>query len=258
MRRATKIATSVLLSVALFPTAGSAQRMERPRLTIEVFGGLGNYGRFLEQLIDGTPPGFFLTPDIRERELTAENSFAFGGSLGIWPWEKTGVRLAFTWSNTDLEYEDDTGIDSDALDLEDLADLSNKTLSLEVLRYLLAHHRRISPYAVAGVAATWWGLDDEEDRGEIQSNDGDTQFRWGGVGGIGLQIRARDRIGVRLEATTFGLGNPFDGDDSFTTRSGRTAQLSPTNPRLVLPIDEPGSVRFSRYTVALTYSMPRR
>ncbi|HEX7117899.1 MAG TPA: hypothetical protein VF212_03880 [Longimicrobiales bacterium] len=244
MRMSTRSAIfgAVLAGAALLPADGLAQRGRRSddadypdaRYTVEIFGGLADYGRFLEQFAGD----FGLS---EQREVTASTALALGASVGMFPWEKTGVRLAFTWSPTDLEFQDDSGLDIDALDEDDIADLTASVLSLDVIRFLLDPSERFTPYASGGITATWWSLDDEN--GEILSED-DTQFRWGGYGAIGLQYRATRKFGVRLEVATMGLGNPFDGKDSYRTATGIT-------------FDEPSTVRLTRIALALTYSFLR-
>ncbi len=231
------VTTGAVLAGAVFlPDDAAAQRRGQfpdARFTVEVFGGVADYGRFLEQyaIVDD----FF-----GQRELTASTALALGVSVGAFAWEKTGVRLGFTWSPTELEFKDDSGIDVEVLDDDDLADLSAYVLSLDLMRFLLNPSRRFAPYASAGIAATWWSLGDDGGLDEILSGD-DTHFRWGGMGSIGAQYRVNRNIGVRGEIATMGLGNPFDGNDAFRTATGLT-------------FDEPSSVRLTRITLALTYS----
>lgn len=239
MRKAMRWAMAgvVLAGTVLLPDESAAQRTRRgefpdARFTVEVFGGVADYGRFLEQY---AMVGEFLG----ERELRASTALALGLSVGAFAWEKTGVRLGFTWSPSELEFKDDTGIDVEVLDEDNLADLSAYVLSLDLMRFLFDPSRRFTPFASAGITATWWSLGDD-DSGELISTD-DTHFRWGGMGSIGAQYRVNRKFGVRGEIATMGLGNPFDGKNSFRTATGLT-------------FDEPSSVRLTRITLALTYS----
>lgn len=255
MRNAMRLAMvgAATTCAALLPTNAEAQRMRgamfpEARFTIEVFGGLANYGRFLEQyvvLLDLDDDGV-ITDDaviaFGQREVTAKTALALGLSVGGFFWDKTGVRLGFTWSPSEIEYRDDTGTDVEIFDQDDVADLSAYVLSLDLMRFLFDPRRRFAPYVAAGITGTWWSLDDDDD--EILSTDA-THFRWGGTTSIGLQYRATRNIGVRAEVATMALGNPFDGNDSFRTDSGLT-------------FDEPSTVRFTRITLALTYSFLKR
>lgn len=222
---------------ALLPADAEAQRMRGARFpdarfTLELFGGLADYGRFLEQYV-------LVVDFLGQREVTANTALALGGSVDAFIWDRTGVRLGFTWSPSDLEYRDDSGLDVEVLDEDEVADLSVYVLSLDLMRFLLDPARRFAPYAAAGITAAWWSLGDD-DAGEIITTD-DTHFRWGGTGSVGLQFRANRNIGLRAEVATMALGNPFDGNDAFVTDTGLT-------------FDEPSTVRFTRITLALTYS----
>jgi len=250
MRNALRLAmvSAAMTCAALLPTNAEAQRMRgamfpEARFTIEVFGGLADYGRFLDQYV------FLLDVDedtvlaFGQREVTAKTALALGLSVGGFFWDKTGVRLGFTWSPSEIEFRDDTGTDSEIFDEDDVADLSAYVLSLELMRFLFDPRRRFAPYVAAGITGTWWSLDEDDDD-EILSTDA-THFRWGGTTSIGVQYRATRNFGLRAEVATMALGNPFDGNDSFRTDSGLT-------------FDEPSTVRFTRITLALTYSFLKR
>lgn len=253
MRRFGVLITAVLLAFAGTAMRAAAQhydddRERAPGLTFELFGGVADFGRFLEQvaIADVTmEDGVILVGDRFERELTAGTAFTFGGSVGIWPLDKTGVRLGVTWAPTEFEFDDDTPLEDDEFfDQDDVADLGVFVTSLDVQQYLLdPDENRVAPYANAGFAAAWWNLDD--DATAILASD-DREFRWGGVGGIGVQVGINDNWAVRAEASTFGLGNPFDDDDSY-----RVADP------VFLTFDEPSTVRMSRFTLALTYNIMR-
>lgn len=102
--KAMVVSAATLFTLLIAPDRGRAQGKWdfRPRVTLEAYGGVSTFGRFLEQEFDDG-----------ERELTASSALAVGGSIGIWPWAKTGVRAAFTVSPTEFEFEDDTGTDTD-------------------------------------------------------------------------------------------------------------------------------------------------
>ncbi|MFW6079784.1 MAG: outer membrane beta-barrel protein [Gemmatimonadota bacterium] len=252
-RNGVLITTAVAL---LFATADAADaqrdryRGDTPGVTFELFGGGADFGRFLEQVAVAeldVIDDMAVIGQRFERELTAETSFTFGGTIGVWPWEETGLRLGLTWAPTDLEFDDDTPLaDDDFLDQDDLAELGVFTLSLDVLRYLIdPREHRVAPYANAGLVGTWWDLDTGEDIEGILAND-DGQYRWGGVGGVGLEVAIARSWSARAEVSTFALGNPFDDDDAYDT----------ANPAF-LTFDEPNSVRMTRFTLGLTYSILR-
>lgn len=255
-------AAAIAIALGLAPGDADAQWKRgrngddgRPKYTAEIYAGFANFGRFLEQhaLIEGAFDLAFLG----QRELTADNAFALGGSIGIWPLEKTSVRLGYTWAKSEFKYEDDTGLDFDILDRDDLADINVHVFSLELLQYFLPLTRRLNAYVLAGINGAFWVLGDETRIIIIADDDvlfrsdlpngvaGDNQFRWGASAGLGLQYRINERFSVRLEADGFALGNPFDGDDSFVPATGLT-------------FDEPDRVTMGRYTLGLTYSFPRR
>lgn len=245
--RSTILAVGVLTAPVLAPDAEAQRRRAWPdrTWTFELFGGLANFGRFLEQYADVEIIEIIDDIDdfdvlfVGQRELTAGNSFIFGGSAAYRIWDKTHARLAFSYTASELEFEDDSGTDSGLLDDDDLADLGVFVLSLEVFRYVLDPARRWVPFVAAGVSGAWWHVDDDD---EILS-DG-TEFRWGGTGSVGIEYRASRRWSVRAEVATMGLGNPFDGNESFRTDDGVT-------------FDEPSTTRLSRITLGVTYALLR-
>lgn len=221
-------------------------------LTIEVNAGAADYGRFLEQARvtiedpDLIPGGPLVFTSREERELTAETAFTFGGSIGTWFQDDLGVRLGVNYNPTQFVFEDDTGDGSEEFDSDEVADLSAFTLSLEVLKFLVdPEENRFAPYANAGVAAGWWDLGEDEDGAAVSPivAQEETQMRWGGVGGIGLQIGLTESFSTRIEISTFGLGNPFDGDEAFQVDDDEFATF-----------DEPNSVRLTRLTLGLAYT----
>lgn len=238
-RRAAAVAVAVVAFTISAVTPARAQEEEaravRPSLTVELYGGGAGFGRFVEQHV-GPPPTF-------QRELTAAEAFALGGSLGLWPWAKTSVRLAVTYAPTELEYRDDTGTGSKAGDQEHLADLSALVFSGEVMRFLVDSRRRLAPYATGGVAVVRWGLADQQRVDDISAVH-ERQTRLGALGGVGLQVRLGWALATRLELNSFALGNPFDGRDSYLTTTGTT-------------FDEPSTVWLTRITLGLTYTRMR-
>ncbi len=231
------------LLLAAVPNNATAQRRGRepawrtPAFTIEVYTGFSTFSRFIEQ--DVLPDGNTLPP-IGERSLNADVAFVLGGSLGAWIWDGTAARIGYTWATTDFEYRDSSGRDRELLDLDDLNDLNTHIISLEVIQLILDPRRRIAPYLLAGINGEFWVLGDRERADAILTTNG-SQFRWGGSGGIGLQIRASRPLAFRLEASRFILGSPFRGRTAF-------------RPAFGLTFDKPDNVTMPRYTLGLVYT----
>lgn len=248
LKRTLAVLGIIIIGIAVAAPAAQAQRRGSdddarwfagfPRWTLELYGGLANQGRFLLEALDG-PNGV-----VPQRELRAENSFSFGGSVGATILPRTSARLAFTRTSTDLEYRDDTGDDSNLLDQDDVAGLSSNVLSLEVIRQVLSERTRLTPYGGLGIALTWWNLDERGGIPLIRAGDGDeTLFRFGGSAVLGLQYRASRRWKVRLEATTFAIRNPFTGSTSYVPVTG-------------FIIDEPAQVRQTNFRLGVAYTFP--
>jgi hypothetical protein len=234
---------SLALSLALLhPQPVQGQDSMEPRFFIEAGGGAALFGRFLEQ-----EQGRF-TP---ERELTASTSGVVRAALGVRPWAKSAVRLAFAWAPTEFEFESDAGLDlDDDFDEEDgLSDLNTYVLSLDVLRFLSDERTRFAPYATAGIAGVWWSMEEGDngfgtgtgERVIVSPAGDDSQFRPGTVFGVGLQVRATQSLLLRLEANSYRLGNPLDGENAFRVTTGGRV------------IDEPDWVSMNRLTLGLAY-----
>jgi outer membrane protein W len=225
---------AALLVPLVVVDAAQAQKRGNRGVTLEAFGGVALYGRFLEQRIGVAPT--------LERELTAGNALTLGGAVGYGLWENTSVRAEFTWSGSEFEYKDDSALGDVDVDIDDLADVDVYVASVSIQRLFGPPRMKVRPYGIAGVSANWWnlGVPSVDGPGEILPVGGETQFRWGGVGGVGLLYRAKDRFGVRLEVTRLSSGNPFDGDDAWRTATGET-------------FDEPTTAGFTRVTLGLAY-----
>jgi opacity protein-like surface antigen len=253
-------AGAALVALTLNASQGEAQRWRgrnawpEPKFTVEVYGGIASFGEFLEQYaIDIDDEDIVLFDGIiGQRELRAGNAFTLGAAIAYRVWDKTDARLGFTWAHSELKYEDDTGLNLDFLDDDDLADFNVYVLSLEVLRFIFDHTCRLNPYLVAGINGAWWHLDDVVNfvvgvgfpRDGFVTSD-QTQFRFGGSAGLGLQYRISPQFSARLEVDAFGLGNPFDGENAWVPVTGVT-------------FDEPSHVAMGRYTLHVTYSFGRR
>lgn len=247
--RVTAAVGAALLALTLVPAPAQAQRQE-PRFAFEVYGGVATYGRFVEQFAAAG-----------ERELSGSTGLAVGASLGffpsIWGINDIAARIGFMWTESDFEFENDDPDVPDDFDDDDAdaGEFKTYTVSANVMKFLGDADDRVAPYGIAGVSGTWWSLDDGEDDGDgdgvgtfglvRQTLDGDeTVFRFGGMGGLGLQIRATDALAIRLEAARHEVRNPFDGDgeDAFGISTGQT-------------FDEPSRVGVNRLSLGLTYTL---
>ncbi len=204
-----------------------------PNYNVGINGGIGNYGRFLLQHPTRS------TADLTERELRGLHAWTVGGEVGGTILPRVGVQLSYNFTRSDLAWRDDTGTGSELLDVNDLGDLSHSVVGLELIRYMFLENSKITPFATAGVLATWWGM--EGGAQGLSRPDSETQFRWGGTGSVGLQFRLWEDFRLRLDATTATVGNPFTGRDSYIADFGRT-------------IDEPSRVRKTDFRLGLAYT----
>src|SRR5690606_36216533 len=170
MRVCWSLGTAAAVLFAL-PGAAHGQRdTERPRyrwlgmhdVTLQAYVGVSVHGRFLLQALDFDLVDFGLEGITPQRKLTAERAFSWGLAVGARDLPRTHARLAFNWTRPDLEFEDDTGLDLDLFDNDDIGELTSTTLALELIRYILPEWRRFNVYAGAGILVTWWNLDDRE------------------------------------------------------------------------------------------------
>lgn len=218
------------LAVACLPSPAFAQEKAGwETVAVEVIAGVAQFGHMLEQRFDGG-----------ERELSPGATFAAGAAVSVFPYPKTWLRLGYTWAGGELEFRDDSGFDTDRLDLEDLSFVTANTLSFEVLQLLLGPEALLNPYVLAGVAATLWSIEDEPPGPQVRPGHSDMLFRFGATAGFGVQVRPFDGLIFRAEVDNFALGNPFDGNDAWRAREGET-------------FSEPDIVRMSRYGLSVAY-----
>jgi hypothetical protein len=196
--------------------------------TFGAHGGGSIFTEFLEQRADGG-----------ERELVAKSALMVGGSVSLSRWELSEVRLSADWTGTEIEYQDDSGDESDALDEEGLADLNVVILQLAVVRHVIARDAPISPYLTLGFDVAVWALD-EVAGGEVGATE-ETQVRFGATTGIGARFAVAPRVGLKVEIDRSTVGNPFDGESAFRT-GGDT-------------FDEPSTVGILRLVGGLTYTL---
>jgi hypothetical protein len=196
--------------------------------TFGAHGGGTIFTEFLEQRADGG-----------ERELVAKSALTVGGSVSVSRWELSEVRVSADWTGTEIEYQDDTGDESDALDEEGLADLNVVMLQLAVVRHVVARDAPVSPYLTLGFDVAIWALD-EVAGGEVGATE-ETQVRYGATAGIGARFAVAPRVGLKVEIDRATVGNPFDGESAFRT-GGDT-------------FDEPSTVGALRLVGGLTYTL---
>lgn len=243
-RARTLIAALALLAVV--PVSAHAQRHDHDerdrhsfafsRWSIDGRGGLANFGRFLLEDVFNQNGAF-----LGHRELSASNSFVYGGGVAATILSRTALRLGFTRTSADLEYEDDSGRNSSALDLDDIGDISSNIITLEVIRYVLSDRAKVRPYGGAGIATAWWNLSEDDQNLVVSGTGNNTLFKWGANALLGVQFRPSRRVSIQLEANTMTLGNPFTGNKSYLTTTG-------------IVIDEPSRVRQTNYTLGIAYT----
>jgi len=215
-------------AVALVVSAASTAHAQRPlEVTVGAYAGGSIFTEFLEQRADGG-----------ERELVAKTSPTIGGSIALSKWDFSEVRLSADWSGTEIEFQDDSGDDSDALDEEGLADVNLVLAQLAMVRHIMPRDATISPYLLLGVNLGMWALD-EDAGGEIGAEE-ETQVRFGASTGIGMRVAASPRMGFKIEIDRSTIGNPFDGKSAYRV-GGDT-------------FDEPSTLGVLRLLAGLAYT----
>jgi hypothetical protein len=199
-------------------------------------GGLSTYGRFLLQ----RPSNAIAAAN--EAALRGEGGFNVGGGVGVDVMSRVGIRVSYAFGSMELAFRDDTGNGSERLDAEDLGTMKQHVAAAEVVRYMVSPRRAIVPYGSAGFVGTWWMLDDDVAR--LDDTGGRTQFRFGAVGSLGVQLHANDHFDVRLEAASMSVRNPFAGSESFRALGGTT-------------IDEPTRVSRTDFRLSAVYNFGR-
>ena len=229
MRLFTVVALAVVLAAGSLAAAPEAQAQSSPsgpiQFSVELNGGAAFYGHFMEQRV--------VSPidEIGERELTAQTGLSLGAALGVRLFDKNVVRLSVDYLPSQLEYQDDTGTGSDALDSGALGDLRLLATSLEIER-TFTQWGRLAPYASVGLSGGWWNLANETER--IRSGtDQKTLFRWGGTSGLGVRVSLTPSFSLNLEANALSLGNPFDGATAFQVASASASFEEPTSVRVL-------------------------
>ena len=206
-----------------------------PNWNVFAHGGLSTNGRFLLQ--DATSIGG------GQRALKTEDAFNVGVGAGVDLLPRTGLRLSYTFMNSDLVFRTDKGDGSEIFDVDDGGTLQGHAAAIELLRYMLPPQSFITPYASAGLVGTWWVLDEES--GMVAASGGSTQFRLGALASFGFQAALGDGFSARIEVASASVRNPFTGNESFEAFGGST-------------IDEPGRVNRTDFRLAVLYSFGKR
>jgi hypothetical protein len=185
------------------------------------------YGTFLMQ---NTPAG--------ERALRGERHLGWGLASGFDITDKLGLRLGWTYTNTNMHFKDFSGTGSDLLDVEDLGKLKSNIAALDVVHYFVGSRSLIAPYAGAGVAGVWSSLSPES--AALITPGGSQQFHMGINANVGVQVRFIPQLFGRVEWNTMGTRNPFNGNRSYKTTVGDT-------------FDEPSRVSKTEWRFAAAY-----
>jgi opacity protein-like surface antigen len=203
-----------------------------PNWNLFAHTGVASNGRFLLQRVSvaGLATG--------ERTLRGDGGFSVGLGAGVDILLRQGVRLDYTYSSSDLNFREDNGDGSRLLDLDGVGKLQSHMASIELIRYRLPARAAITPYGTAGLTGTWWVMDSDA---LMNVAGGSTQFRFGALGSIGLQVKLSDRMNVRMEAASASVHNPFTGPESYRALNGTT-------------IDEPTRVTKSDFRIAAVYN----
>lgn len=220
------------LAAALSVTPAAARGQQLPlEVTIGAHGGASIFTEFLEQRVSDPVGG--------EREIVAQTAAMIGGSISFSRWPMTEVRIGADWAGTEIDARDDSGIESDALDEDALADLNVVLGQLSIVRYVMPKDAPIAPYLTLGVNVAVWALDEAAggDLGAIE----ETQVRYGATAGVGARFAIGQQAGLRIEIDRATVGNPFDGESAFRV-SGDT-------------FDEPSTVGILRLVGGLTYTL---
>jgi outer membrane protein W len=198
-----------------------------------VHGGLTTSGRLMLQ---GAAGG-------GERALKSEDGFNLGAGVGVDILPRVGIRLSYTYTTGNLAFRTDDGDGSNALDIADVGTLRSHVAAVELIRYMLSTRASITPYGSAGLVGAWWVLDDES--GFVAAPTGSTQFRFGALATIGVQLRMAERVSTRFEAVSSSVRNPFTGNESFQAAGGAT-------------VDEPTRVNRTDFRLVGVYHFGRR
>lgn len=228
MSRAWSWIVTGAVALVVSATSVAPAHAQRPlEVTVGAHAGGSIFSEFLEQRVGGG-----------EREVVAKTSPTIGGSISVSQWDFSEVRLSADWSGTEIEFRDDSGIDSDELDEEGLADMHMVLGQLAIVRHITPRDAAVSPYLMLGINLGVWALD-EEAGGEVGAEE-ETQVRFGATTGIGMRFAVSPAMGFKVEIDRSTLGNPFDGESAWIV-AGDT-------------FDEPSSLNVLRLLAGLSYT----
>jgi opacity protein-like surface antigen len=237
-----------LVAIPTIPTISSAQAADSTKEHAEDFvhdvlqaligpnwnlfahGGFATGHRFVLQRAANTLDG--------QRALRSSTGFNVGAGAGVDILLRMGLRVNYTFSSSDLNFKTDDGTGSDALNIDNVGRVKTHTAALEIMRYMLPSRATINPYGTLGIQGTWWVLDETSPL--VTSGGASTPFSLGPLFSFGVQFKATDHWGGRLEASLSSGHNPFTGNQSFRALSGQT-------------IDEPSGVNRTEYRLAGVY-----
>ena len=185
------------------------------------------YGTFLMQNV---PAG--------ERALRGERQLGWGLGAGFDISDQLGVRLGWTYTNTNMQFKDFSGSGSELLDSGDLGKLKSNVAALDIVHYFVGSRSLVAPYAGAGIAGVWSSLGTEGPT--LITPGGSQQFNVGITANIGVQVRLIPQLFGRVEWNSMGTHNPFNGNRSYKASSGDT-------------FDEPSRVAKTEWRFAAAY-----
>jgi len=200
-----------------------------PNWNLSAFGGFSTGDRFVLQQAANTVDG--------QRALQPATGYSVGAGAGVDILLRMGVRANYTFTSSNLNFKTDDGTGSNALNINDVGTLRSHTASLEIMRYMLPWRAAINPYGTLGIQGTWWVLDEKS--ALVRSN-GTTPFALGPLFSFGVQVKATENLGARLDLSLASGRNPFTGNTSFRALSGPT-------------IDESSSTSRTEYRLAGVY-----
>jgi hypothetical protein len=173
-----------------------------------------------------------------ERTLHGNRHFGWGLGTGLDVSDKLGVRLGWSYTNTNMQFKDYSGSGSELLESDDLGKLKSNIAALDVVHYFVGSRSLLAPYAGAGLAGVWSSLGPQGP--DLITPGGSQQFHLGINANVGLQVRVIELLFGRVEWNTMGTRNPFNGNRSYKTTVGDT-------------FDEPTRVAKTEWRFAAAY-----
>lgn len=248
MRKIRSLVFGVACLVAATPMNAKAQVKENaddfikdvlwsifgPNWNVFVEGGFTTTDRFLLQAPVGGGGG--------QQSVTSNTGFNVGVGAGVDFLLRQGFRFYYNYSNNSLHFRTNNGNGSSNLDVDPDAEVHSNALGIELIRYMLPARLMITPYGTIGILGTWWGLNESP---LVVGAGGSSQFRFGANLAFGLQVRAWEKFGARLEASSATTGNPFTGKRSFRTTNA-------------VVIDEPEHIGRTDYRLVGIYYFRKR